>query len=91
MSLVSANNAAIIAEYKRSENDTGSPEVQVSLLTGRIKHLTEHFKEHKKDNHSRYGLQKLVNRRRKLLQYLKRKDLTRYRDLIKSLGLRDSY
>lgn len=91
MSLSSAEKATIVEQSRRAGNDTGSPEVQVSLLTTRIKQLTEHFKEHKKDNHSRYGLQALVNRRRKLLKYLKRKDLSRYLDAIKALGLRDSY
>lgn len=74
MSLNSADKAAVVNEYKRSDKDTGSPEVQVSLITGRIKYLTEHFKEHKKDFHSRRGLQQLVNKRRKLLKYLKRND-----------------
>lgn len=91
MSLNSAEKAAIVTEYKRAENDTGSPEVQVSLITGRIKYLTDHFKSHKKDFHSRRGLQTLVNKRRKLLKYLKRNDTTRYQTLIQSLGLRDSY
>ena len=91
MSLTSAQKAEIVNTYKRGEHDTGTPEVQVSLITGRIKYLTEHFKEHKKDFHSRRGLQALVNKRRKLLKYLKRKDGSRYSTLIKSLGLRDSY
>lgn len=91
MSLNSADKAAIVNEYKRAENDTGSPEVQVSIITGRIKYLTEHFKVNKKDFHSRRGLQSLVNKRRKLLKYLKRSDSTRYQTLIQSLGLRDSY
>jgi small subunit ribosomal protein S15 len=91
MSLNSADKAAIVNEYKRSDKDTGSPEVQVSLITGRIKYLTEHFKEHKKDFHSRRGLQELVNKRRKLLKYLKRNDHARYQTLIKTLELRDSY
>lgn len=91
MSLTSAQKAEIVNTYKRAENDTGTPEVQVSLMTGRIKYLTEHFKIHKKDFHSRRGLQALVNQRRKLLKYLKRKDDTRYIALIQSLGLRDSY
>jgi len=79
---------AIIAKYKRSENDTGSTEVQVALLTHNIKHLTEHFKEHKHDHHGRRGLLKQVARRRSLLNYIKRKDLNRYKELIGSLGLR---
>ena len=91
MSLNSADKAAIVKEYNRSDKDTGSPEVQVSLITGRIKYLTEHFKEHKKDFHSRRGLQSLVNKRRKLLKYLRRNDEVRYQTLIKKLELRDSY
>ena len=79
---------AVIDQYKRGDNDTGSPEVQVALLTARITELTEHFKTHKKDNHSRRGLVRLVNSRRKLLDYLKGKDIDRYRELINSLGLR---
>ncbi|MDP3269610.1 MAG: 30S ribosomal protein S15 [Legionella sp.] len=91
MSLNSAEKAEIVNEYQRADKDTGSPEVQVSLITGRIKYLTEHFKEHKKDFHSRRGLQSLVNKRRKLLKYLKSNDKSRYQTLIQSLGLRDSY
>ena len=91
MSLNSAEKAAIVSEYKRADKDTGSPEVQVSLITGRIKYLTDHFKSHQKDFHSRRGLQSLVNKRRKLLKYLKRNDSARYQTLIQSLGLRDSY
>lgn len=79
---------AIIADYKTSDNDTGSPEVQVALLTARITNLTEHFKTHKKDKHSRRGLIKLINQRRKLLAYVKREDVERYQNLIKRLGLR---
>jgi small subunit ribosomal protein S15 len=79
---------AIVAEYARGENDTGSPEVQVALLTARINELTEHFKEHKQDHHSRQGLVRMVNSRRKLLDYLKGKDVERYRSLIQRLGLR---
>ncbi len=78
----------LISKYKRHENDTGSPEVQIALLTNRINHLTEHFKVHKKDFHSRTGLLKLVGQRRRLLSYLKDKDLGRYREVIQSLGLR---
>nr|WP_027188993.1 30S ribosomal protein S15 [Paucidesulfovibrio longus] len=78
----------IIEDYKRHEGDTGSPEVQVALLTERINYLTEHFKTHKKDFHSRTGLLKLVGQRRKLLNYLKNKDIQRYRELIQRLGLR---
>ncbi len=91
MSLNSAEKAEIVTTYKRAEKDTGSPEVQVSLITGRIKYLTDHFKINKKDFHSRRGLQSLVNKRRKLLKYLKRSDQSRYQTLIQSLGLRDSY
>ncbi len=91
MSLSSAQKQDIVNEYKQAENDTGSPEVQVSLMTGRIKYLTEHFKQNKKDFHSRRGLQALVNKRRKLLKYLKQKNQERYTALIKKLGLRDSY
>lgn len=91
MSLNSAAKAAIVNEFKRADKDTGSPEVQVSLITGRIKYLTEHFKEHKKDFHSRRGLQSLVNKRRKLLKYLKGTDQVRYQALIQKLELRDSY
>ncbi len=78
----------IIEQFKTHEGDTGSPEVQVALLTERIKYLTEHLKEHKQDTHSRNGLLKLVGKRKKLLNYLKKKDITRYRNLIKRLGLR---
>jgi small subunit ribosomal protein S15 len=78
----------IIDEYKTCEGDTGSPEVQVALLTARITYLAEHFKTHKKDHHSRTGLLKLVGQRRKLLKYLQNKDITRYRELIGRLGLR---
>ena len=79
---------AVIAKYQRGENDTGSPEVQVALLTARINDLQDHFKAHKADHHSRRGLIRMVNQRRKLLDYLKGKDLNRYTDLIGSLGLR---
>ena len=88
MSLTAARKAEIVAEYKRADNDTGSPEVQVALLTAQINHLQDHFKEHKKDHHSRRGLIKMVNQRRKLLDYLKSKDNARYSDLIKRLELR---
>lgn len=91
MSLTSAQKAEIVEQYQRAEKDTGSPEVQVSLMTGRIKYLTDHFKVNRKDFHSRRGLQALVNKRRKLLKYLKRNDQARYQTLIQSLGLRDSY
>ncbi|MBD3814945.1 MAG: 30S ribosomal protein S15 [Halothiobacillus sp.] len=88
MSLTTEQKSQVVADYSRSANDTGSPEVQVALLTTRIAHLTEHFAEHKKDHHSRRGLLKLVNQRRKLLDYLKSKDLGRYQELISRLGLR---
>jgi len=78
----------VIENFKRKEGDTGSPEVQVALLTERITYLTEHFKVHKKDFHSKTGLLKLVGQRRKLLNYLKNSDIQRYRDLIERLGLR---
>lgn len=78
----------IINEYKTCENDTGSPEVQVALLTYRINYLTEHLKFHKKDHHSRRGLFKMIGKRRNLLNYLKNKDIERYRDLIKRLNIR---
>ena len=78
----------VIQDNKRGENDTGSPEVQVALLTARIAHLTEHFKAHKQDHHSRRGLLMMVNRRRSLLDYLHRKDVVRYKALIEKLGLR---
>ena len=86
--LKNQDREAIIAQYKRAENDTGSPEVQVALLTARINDLQNHFKVHKADHHSRRGLICMVNQRRKLLDYLKAKDLGRYTDLIGSLGLR---
>ena len=88
MSFDAEAKAKIVSEYARSDNDTGSPEVQVALLTGRIQHLTDHFKEHKGDHHSRRGLLRMVNQRRSLLDYLKKKDIERYRELIKRLGLR---
>ncbi len=88
MSLSSENKSSIIAEYSRGEADTGSPEVQVALLSARISELTDHFGKHVKDHHSRQGLLKMVNKRRKLLDYLKAKDQDRYRELINRLGLR---
>ncbi len=80
--------SGIIEEFRVHDTDTGSPEVQVALLTRRINELTEHFKVHKKDHHSRRGLLKLVGRRRRLLDYMKRKDVERYRQAIQRLGLR---
>lgn len=79
---------AVIKEYATHEGDTGSPEVQVAILTSRIQYLTEHLKEHNKDHHSRRGLLKLVGQRRNMLDYLRRKDIERYRSLIERLGLR---
>ncbi len=88
MTMSVQDKKAVIEKYQRGENDTGSPEVQVALLTSRILQLTEHFKVHLHDHHSRQGLVRLVNARRKLLDYLKREDVARYRTLIGSLGLR---
>lgn len=86
--LTAEDKQEIVKKYGKDENDTGSTEVQVALLTSRIKYLTEHFKTHKHDHHSRRGLMKLVGSRRRLLEYMKRKDINQYRELIKSLGLR---
>ena len=86
--LTNQDRADIIAKHQRAENDTGSPEVQVALLTARINDLQPHFKAHKADHHSRRGLIRMVNSRRKLLDYLKRKDGERYAALINTLGLR---
>ena len=83
-----ASKEQIISEFRRHERDSGSPEVQVALITKRIEYLTEHFKAHGKDHHSRRGLLMLVGQRRRLLEYLRQKDLTRYRALIDRLGLR---
>ncbi|QIE56815.1 30S ribosomal protein S15 [Pikeienuella piscinae] len=88
MSITPERKAALIKEYAIKEGDTGSPEVQVAILTDRITTLTEHFRTHKKDNHSRRGLLKMVSQRRKLLDYARSKDEARYRDLIKRLGIR---
>jgi len=88
MSITPELKAQLIKEYATKEGDTGSPEVQVAILTSRINTLTEHFKSHKKDNHSRRGLLKMVAQRRKLLDYTKAKDEARYQDLIKRLGIR---
>lgn len=82
------NKQAVIEKYGRTPNDTGSPEVQIALLTERISLLTEHLKSHKKDHHSRRGLLKMVGQRRGLLNYLKNKDINKYRELIAELGLR---
>ena len=88
MSLSKSEKQAIIEDYGRSDNDTGSPEVQVALLTTRITQLTEHLKEHKHDEHSRRGLIKMVGQRRRHLNYLSRKQPDRYKEIIKRLGLR---
>ena len=88
MAMSAEEKKAIVDEYRLSETDTGSPEVQIALLTGRINQLTGHFSDHKHDHHSRRGLVRMVNSRRKLLDYLKKKDLERYRSLIGRLGLR---
>lgn len=88
MSISAERKSELIAKYAQGKGDTGSPEVQVAILTERITNLTEHFKGHKKDNHSRRGLLQMVNRRRSLLAYLKKKDDARYQSVIKSLGLR---
>ncbi len=88
MSITPARKEELIKEYATKEGDTGSPEVQVAILTERISNLTEHFKGHKKDNHSRRGLLKMVSQRRKLLDYVKIRDEPRYRTLIERLGIR---
>ena len=88
MSVQDIKKSEIVAKFQRKEGDTGSPEVQVALLTARINELTPHFKEHAKDHHSRRGLLKRVSRRRKMLDYLKRTDLDAYRKLITDLNLR---
>jgi small subunit ribosomal protein S15 len=88
MALLQERKSALITEHRRGDADTGSPEVQVALLTERINQLTEHLKSHRKDHHSRRGLLQMVGRRRRLLEYLKREDIERYRALIGRLGLR---
>ncbi|MGR9072837.1 MAG: 30S ribosomal protein S15 [Gammaproteobacteria bacterium] len=88
MPFTAEQKQAVIEEYRLSPTDTGSPEVQIALLTAHITHLAPHFAEHKKDNHSRRGLLRMVNQRRKLLDYIKGKDINRYRSLIERLGLR---
>jgi len=88
MAFTKEKKESLVKEFQRKERDTGSPEVQVALLTERINYLTEHSKEHKKDNHSRHGLLKLVAQRKSLLTYLKRKNLDSYKALIKKLNLR---
>jgi small subunit ribosomal protein S15 len=87
-SLNAETKGQIVKDYQRAPDDTGSPEVQVALLSARISHLTGHFSSHKQDHHSRQGLLRMVNHRRQLLDYLKRKDAQRYQDLIGRLGLR---
>ena len=88
MSLSTDNKSDVIESYRTHDSDTGSPEVQIAILTKRIEHLTGHFKIHAKDHHSRQGLLKMVGRRRRLLDYLKRKDFDRYQQIISRLGLR---
>jgi small subunit ribosomal protein S15 len=88
MAMTTEVKAKIVSEFRTKESDTGSSQVQIALLTQRINDLTEHFKVHKKDNHSRRGLLKMVSRRRKLLDYLKRKDINEYHEIINKLGLR---
>lgn len=88
MAFVAAEKSEIVKEYQRDKTDTGSPEVQVALLSARISHLSGHLETHKKDHHSRHGLLKMVNRRRKLLDYLRKKNQKKYQELISSLGLR---
>ncbi len=88
MSLTVEQTSKIIADYGHAPNDTGSPEVQVALLSARIEHLSKHFAEHDKDHHSRRGLLKMVNQRRSLLAYVKKSDVERYKKLIERLGLR---
>jgi len=90
MPLTKEQKAQIIAEYGKDANDSGSPEVQVALLTQRIRELTEHLKIHKKDHHTRRGLLMLVGKRRRLLTYIKKKDIQNYRQLIGRLGIRDN-
>jgi len=86
--MIQENKKSIIDSFKTHENDTGSPEVQIALLTERINHLNEHLKTHKKDHHSRRGLLKMVGKRRNLLNYLKDRDIERYRSILEKLGLR---
>lgn len=88
MALTTAAKAQIVKTYKRSKNDTGSPEVQIALLTARINSLTEHLKQHKHDVHTRFGLTKMVSQRRKLMRYLKTEDLQRYQHIVKELDVR---
>lgn len=88
MALAKSDKDALVGQYRRNQNDTGSPEVQIAILTNRISYLTEHFKLHKKDHHSRRGLLQMVGRRRRLLDYLRRVDVERYRSVCDRLGIR---
>ena len=90
LSITKERTAELIKEYGKGENDSGSPEVQVAILTERIRNLTEHLKVHKKDNHTRRGLMKLIGKRRGLLKYIKKRDIEQYRSLVKRLGIRDN-
>lgn len=88
MTLTKEKKSQLVLDYQKHQTDTGSPEVQIAILTARITELTDHFKTHKKDHHSRRGLLKLVGRRRRLLDYLKKKDFNRYKETIERLGIR---
>jgi small subunit ribosomal protein S15 len=88
VALSKVQKTAVVGKYRKNDSDTGSPEVQIAILSERINYLTEHFKNHEKDHHSRRGLLKIVGKRRRLLDYLKRADVQRYRGLIESLGIR---
>lgn len=90
LSISKERTAELMAEYGKNANDSGSPEVQVAILTERIRNLTEHLKVHKKDNHTRRGLMKLIGKRRGLLKYIKSRDINEYRALVKKLGIRDN-
>lgn len=90
LSITKERTAELVAEFGANENDTGNPDVQVAILSERIRNLTEHLKTHKKDNHSRRGLMMLIGKRRGLLKYIKERDIERYRALIKKLGIRDN-
>ncbi|ACV22130.1 30S ribosomal protein S15 [Slackia heliotrinireducens] len=90
LSITKERTAELVAEFGKDANDTGAPEVQVAILTERIRNLTEHLKEHKKDNHSRRGLMMLIGKRRSMLRYIKNRDIEQYRALIKKLGIRDN-
>lgn len=90
LSISKERTAELIKEFGKNDQDSGSAEVQVAIMTHRIKHLTEHLKEHKKDNHTRRGLMQLIGKRRRLLKYIKDRDIENYRALIKKLGIRDN-